>query len=82
MDISIDEKTLNLISHLTKKYTEIQKIDKISSSPVGYQYLIVLTIYVDGNMTTFDSHNLADSLEKDITRLENVYKTIVHVNPI
>jgi len=81
MDISIDEKTLNLISHLTKKYPEIQKIDKISSTPVGYQYLIVLTIYVDGNMTTFDSHNLADNLEHDITKLENVYKTIVHVNP-
>ena len=33
-------------------------------------------------MSTFDSHNLADSLEKDVSKLENVYKTIVHVNPI
>lgn len=82
MDISIDEKTLNLISHLTKKHSQIKKIDKISSTPVGYQYLIVLTIYVDGNMSTFDSHELADTIEKDITRLDNVYKTIVHVNPI
>ena len=82
MDISIDENTLNLITNLIAKYSQIEKVDKISSTPVGYQYLIVLTIYVDGNMSTFDSHNLADCLENDITRLENVYKTIIHVNPI
>lgn len=82
MDISIDENTKNLISDIVKKYPDVQKIDEISSSPVGYQYIIVLTIYVDGNMSTFKSHKLADQLENDITRLENVYKTIVHVNPL
>lgn len=82
MDVSIDENTLNLISEIIRHYPEIQKIDAISSTPVGYQYLIVLTIYVDGSLTTYDSHNLADQLEKDITKLENVHKTIIHVNPI
>ncbi len=57
-------------------------MDEISSTPVGYQYVIVLTIYVDGNMTTFESHKLADQLEKDVTLLDKVYKAIVHVEPI
>jgi len=82
MDISIDENTQNLISNLVKKYPQIQRTDEISSTPVGYQHIIVLTIYVDGNMSTFDSHQLADSLEKDITNLDNIYQTIIHVNPI
>lgn len=82
MDISIDENTEKQISELIKKYSEIQKADEISSTPVGYQYIIVLTIYVDGNMSTFKSHELADNLENDISKLENIYKTIVHVNPI
>lgn len=82
MDMSIDEDTKNLILHCVQKYKEIQKIDYFSSSPVGYQYIVVLTIYVDGNMTTFQSHELADSLEKDITDLDKVYRTIIHVNPI
>lgn len=82
MDISIDENTKTLICDLVKKYPQIQKMDKISSTPVGYQYMIVVTIYVDGNMSTFESHDLADKLENDITSLENVYKTIVHVHPI
>lgn len=82
MDISIDENTKKQIKELIKKYSQIQKIDEISSTPVGYQHIIVLTIYVDGNMTTFESHTLADNLENDITKLENVYQTIIHVNPI
>ena len=82
MDISIDEKTKEIILDIVHNYKDIQNIDEISSSPVGYQYLVVLTIYVDGNMSTFESHKLADHLENDVTSLEKVYKAIVHVNPI
>ena len=82
MDESIDEEKKDLILRYVKNYKEIQKIDHISSAPVGYQYIVVLTISVDGNMSTFESHKLADNLEKDITSLEKVYNTIIHVNPI
>jgi len=33
-------------------------------------------------MTTFDSHSLADSLEEDIKKLDNVTRVIIHVNPV
>lgn len=82
MDESVDEETKDLILHCINNYKEIQKMDHFSSAPVGYQYLIVLTIYVDGNMTTFKSHELADKLEKDINSLDKVYNTIIHVHPI
>ena len=64
------------------KYDGIQKVLNIYFSPVGYKYMIFITIAVDGNMTTFNSHNLADSLEKDVDKLSNVYDTIVHVEPM
>ena len=82
MDESIDEETKNLILKYVENYKEIKKIDYFSSTPVGYQYVIVLTIYVDGNMSTFKSHELADQLEKDINSLDKVYNTIIHVNPM
>lgn len=82
MDKSVDEDTKDLILHYVRNYKEIQKIEHFSSTPVGYQYVIVLTIYVDGNMSTFKSHELADNLEKDINSLDKVYNTIIHVNPI
>ena len=82
MDISVDEKTKDLILDITHSYKEIKNIDDIVSTPVGDRYLIFLTIQVDGNMSTFESHELADGLEKNVNELDKVYKTIVHVNPI
>ncbi len=82
MDISIDDKTKDLILDITNSYKEIQFVDDIISTPVGDKYLIFLTISLDGNMSTFESHELADNLENTINGLDKIYKTIVHVNPI
>ncbi len=82
MDISIDDFTKNTILELAKKYPEIKSISDLYSTPSGYKYVIILTISVDGNLSTFDSHNLADNLEKDILNLDNVSNAIIHVNPI
>ena len=81
MDISVDEETKDVILDLVHAYKEVKSINEISSTAVGYQYIIFLTIAVDGEMTTFDSHKLADSLEKNISGLDKVYKAVVHVEP-
>ena len=82
MDISVDTKTKDLILDIVNSYQDIKEVQSISSSPVGYKYVIVIVICVDGNMSTFDSHSLADSVEMSVSKLDNVYKTIVHVEPI
>lgn len=82
MDISIDDFTKNTILELAKKYPEIKSISDLYSTPSGYKYVIILTISVDGNLSTFDSHSLADNLEKDILNLDNVSNAIIHVNPV
>ncbi len=82
MDISIDEDTKDTILNLIHTYKDIQKIENLYSTPCGYKYIITLTIFVDGNMSTFDSHKLADDLEKNIKKLDNIFDVIIHVNPI
>jgi len=82
MDVSIDEDTKDTILNLVRNYKEVKSIENIYSTPSGYKYIIILTICLDGNMATFDSHKLADNLEQDIKRLDNVYDVIVHVNPV
>ena len=81
MDISIDSKTKDLILEIAHSYKEIQDVKDIVSTPVGDRYLVFITIGLDGNMTTFESHSLADELEQSVTKLDNVYKTVVHVEP-
>lgn len=82
MDISIDDDTKKIILDITNKYEEIKEVESIYSTPSGYKYIIILTISVDGNMTTFNSHSLADDLENDIKHLDKVSNAIVHVNPV
>lgn len=82
MDISVDDKTKALILDITHAYQEIKEVEDIVSTPVGSQYLVFITIAVDGNMSTFESHKLADDLELTVNGLDKIYKTVVHVEPI
>lgn len=82
MDVSIDENTKDVILNLIHNYKDIKNIENLYSTPSGYKYIITLTIFVDGNMSTFDSHCLADNLEHDIKALDNISDVIIHVNPI
>ncbi len=83
MDISLDKNSTELIYNLGKNYNEIIKIENLYSVPVGYKYVVVFTILIDGNMSTFKSHAVADSLEKDIlNNIEQIDSVIIHVHPM
>lgn len=82
MDKSIDIESEEKILELVKKYPEIKNVETFSSSPLGYQYLIVMTINIDGNISTFESHKIADNLEKEILKLDNIHAVHIHINPI
>ena len=82
MDVSIDEYTKNIILDLANSYKEIKVIDSLYSIPSGYKYIIILTISLDGNMSTFKSHSLADALEQKIKEIDKISDVIIHVNPI
>ena len=81
MDISIDDKTKDSILKIAQTYKDIKNVKEISSTPVGEKHVVFITIGVDGNLSTFESHELADNLEKSVSDLDKVYKTIVHVEP-
>ena len=82
MDTSLDEKSKETIINLVKTHDAIKDCYNLYTTPVGYEYFVVFTIVVDGNMTTYESHNLANHLEKDVEKLDKIYKAVVHVHPI
>ena len=82
MDRAIDEKTKEEIYKIVNTYKEIKGTKHFTSTPVGYQYLISISIDLDGNMSTFESHEIADNLEKELNKLPSIYLSIIHVNPI
>lgn len=82
MDKSISEENKQKVLEIIKKYDEVKKIQHFNATPVGYKYQISFTIYVDGNLSTFESHDIANRLEKELDKLEEIYLTVIHVNPI
>lgn len=82
MDISLDATNNDIILDLIKTYDNIKGVESIYSTPSGYKYIVFITIQVDGNLTTFESHKIADNLEEDIKKLDKISHAIVHVNPV
>ncbi len=82
MDGSIDMNSKKKIISLIKKYKKIKKIGALYSIPIGYKYIIVITVYIDGKMITNKSHEIVDNLEKDIIReIDKVEEVLIHVEP-
>lgn len=82
MDVSLDEKTKETIMNLVKEHDDIKNCYNLYSTPIGYNYFVVFTIAVDGNMSTYESHELANHLEKDVEALDKIDKAVVHVHPV
>lgn len=83
MDKAISEEDKQKVLAIIEKHPEVKKIQHFNSTPVGYKYQISFTIYVDGNLSTYESHEIANNLEEEIDReIEEVYLTVIHVNPI
>ena len=82
MDTAIDNESKHRILGVLKEYDEIKEIGNIYSIPVGYNYIVVLTIIVDGRMHTATSHELADEIENRIKNgNERINEVIVHIEP-
>ncbi len=82
-DKSFSDETKKKVLEIVARHPEIKKTQHFNSTPVGYEYQISLTIFVDGNLSTFESHKIADDLEKEIDKeIDEIYLTVIHVNPL
>lgn len=83
MDKTISIETKDKVLKIIDEYDEILKINHFNATPVGYRYQVTFSIFVDGNLSTFASHEIANKLEKEIAKkIPEIYLTVIHVNPI
>lgn len=83
MDKTISIETKDKVLKIIDEYDEILKINHFNATPVGYRYQVAFSIFVDGNLSTFASHEIANKLEKEIAKkIPEIYLTVIHVNPI
>ena len=83
MDKSLDDSLKYEIINLVKSHKEVKRLNHFNATPIGYRYQISFTIFVDGNLTTFESHEIANHLEEEIhEKFKDIYLTVIHVNPV
>lgn len=83
MDHALPIEVENDIKKFVQRRKNILGITKFETTPAGYQYVLILSILVDGNLTTFESHKIADDLEKAILKkFPDILMVTIHVNPI
>ena len=83
MDKTMNEETKDKVLEIVEKNKQVEKVSNFKSTPVGYKYQVSFTIFVDGNMTTFKSHEIANKLEREIEKkIDEVYLCVIHVDPI
>lgn len=83
MDKTISSETKDKVLAIIEEHDEVLKIQHFNATPVGYRYMVNFSIFVDGNLSTFDSHEIANNLEKEIgEKVPEIYLTIIHVNPM
>ena len=82
MDTSIDNKTKNIILKIIRSYDEIKRIGNFYSIPIGYKYIVVITIFVNGDLKTKNSHEITEEIEKEVkSKISKIDQLIVHVEP-
>lgn len=82
MDTSIDEESKKKILSIIKSKKEIKRIGTLYSIPTGYKYIVVITVFVDGNMQTQKSHQIADEVEQNIkSQIYKIEEVIIHIEP-
>lgn len=82
MDKTMDQTTKKQVLKIIKQFQEVKKVRNFIAIPVGYQYQVSFTIYVDGEMTTYASHQIATDIEKELKKFPELYLVVIHVEPI
>lgn len=82
MDSSIDKESKKKVLNIIKNCKNIKRIGNLYSIPIGYKYIVVVTIFVDGTMQTNESHEITEKLENKILKsIDKIERVIVHVEP-
>lgn len=83
MDKTMSTELKDKVMAIIQEHKEIYRVNHFNATPVGYLYHISFTIFVDGNLSTFESHDIANQLEKEIDKkVPEIYLTVIHVNPM
>jgi cation diffusion facilitator family transporter len=81
MDTNIDPSIKEGFVASIEKIDGVDHVDAITSKPIGLQFLLIVKISVDAEMTIREGHSIGDQVKEYLIQNESVDDVIVHLNP-
>jgi len=81
MDRNVDNKKKDEILAAIGQVEGIDHIDDVIAKPVGVNYIIIVKVSVQGNMTVNKSHSIAARIKERLKGIKKVSDVVVHINP-
>lgn len=81
MDTNIDRIFKEDLTRVVESVKGVDHIDDITAKPVGVNYIVIVKVSVEGNMTVNESHSIAACIRERIRKFKKVNDVVVHINP-
>lgn len=81
MDTNIPTNIHLAYSEVVESIEGIDHLDTITAKPLGNNFLLLVKISVDANMSVYDSHAISARVKETLKNYQNVEDVIVHINP-
>ncbi len=82
LDTNIPEEEQIKIENEILEFDDVIHVDKITSKPVGMEYIIIIKISMDGDLTLRESHNIGGEIKNYLkNKFDYISDVIVHINP-
>ncbi len=82
MDRTLDTKLTTQMRDTINRVDGVAHLDSLVSKPLGVNYLLIVKVSIDGNLSVFDGHNIAAEIKKQLLQFDLIDEAIVHLNPV
>jgi cation diffusion facilitator family transporter len=80
MDTMIDQDIKDELFEIIGEIEGVDHVDTITSKPIGLNFLLIVKISVDGNLSIIKGHQIGDQVKKTLLNYNYVDEVIVHLN--
>lgn len=81
MDTNISPRLMKEMVSMLIEIPGVDHIDAIISKPIGLNFLLIVKVSVDANLTVYEGHTISDQIKATFMTLDHIDDVVVHVNP-
>ncbi len=81
MDTTLDKAIVQDMKLKIEAIKDVDHLDTLVSKPVGLNYLLIVKVSVDAELTIYQGHLIANQVKRLLLNYELVDDVVVHLNP-